>query len=235
MQQSNVPTKSPIVFGASATGTYIRTVPQTTADPAAASFTLGFPPQTFTDEGAGGTPPDGRDFNGILNHLSAWTRWFMAGGTAPYDGAFQAAIGGYPRNAIVGSLTNPGRSWRSLVDNNTTNPDSGGANWIIVDRLIAQDLSANGGYQVYESGYKRCWGFFNGPIDNYQTITFPTGGGAFGFTSWNRILLTGQAGTPGDLGASENPAWVVSRTLLDFQIFTPQNAVRVNDWEAWGV
>lgn len=129
MQSSDIPSKSPMVFAQDATGSYVRTVPQTTVDPAAASFELGFPPQTFTDEGAGGTPPDGRDFNGILNFLSAWARWQATGAPINYDSTFQADIGGYPRGAVVGSATTLGVFWLSTAENNLTNPDTGGAGW----------------------------------------------------------------------------------------------------------
>lgn len=233
MQQSNVPTKSPIVFGASATGTYIRTVPQTTADPAAASFTLGFPPQTFTDEGAGGTPPDGRDFNGILNHLSAWTRWFMAGGTAPYDGTFQTAIGGYPRNAVVGSLTNPGRSWRSLVDNNTSNPDSGGANWVIVDRLIAQLLNDNNGYRIWDSGFKQAWGYSNSLAPGAsQSIAFSSFMGANVFTSFHRVVL-GSGIAPS--GSKSADVGITSTNVSGFTVRNGGSDTLSFQWSTEGV
>lgn len=130
MQLSDIPNKSPLTFAQSATGSYIRTVPQTSADPDAASFTLGFPPNTFTDEGAGGVPPDGRDFNGILNFLSAWSRWLTAGGPIIYDSTFQTAVGGYPLGAVVWSATTAGVQWRSTTNNNVTNPDTGGAGWV---------------------------------------------------------------------------------------------------------
>lgn len=129
MQSSDIPSKSPMVFAQDATGSYVRAVPQTTADPAAASFELGFPPQTFTDEGAGGTPPDGRDFNGILNFLSAWARWQATGAPINYDSTFQTDIGGYPKGAVVASATTLGVFWLSTVENNLTNPDTGGAGW----------------------------------------------------------------------------------------------------------
>lgn len=129
MQSSDIPSKSPKVFAQDATGSYVRTVPQTTADPAAASFELGFPPQTFTDEGAGGTPPDGRDFNGILGFLSAWSRWQQTGAPIAYDAAFQTAVGGYPLGAVVASAVTLGTFWLSTVENNLTNPDTGGAGW----------------------------------------------------------------------------------------------------------
>lgn len=129
MQSSQIPNKSQRVFAQDATGAYVRAIPQTTADPAAASFSAGFPPQTFTDEGAGGTPPDGRDFNGILNFLSAWQRWTATGAPATYDATFQTGIGGYPRGAIVASATVFGVFWISTAEDNTTNPDAAGVGW----------------------------------------------------------------------------------------------------------
>lgn len=129
MQSSDIPNKSAKVFAQSATGSFVRAIPQTTADPAAASFDVGFPPQTFTDQGAGGTPPDGRDFNGILNFLSAWARWQATGAPVGYDSTFQTDIGGYPKGAVVASATTLGVFWLSTVENNLTNPDTGGAGW----------------------------------------------------------------------------------------------------------
>lgn len=129
MQSSEIPLKSPKIFGESAGASFIRPVPQTSADPAAASFDLGFPPQTFTDQDAGGTPPDGRDFNGILNFLTAWARWQSTGGPVVYDSVFQAEIGGYPKGAVVASAITLGVFWLSTAEDNMTNPDAGGAGW----------------------------------------------------------------------------------------------------------
>jgi microcystin-dependent protein len=121
--------KFPVPFGNSATGTYIRTVPETTADPVAASLQLGWPPATGTPVGAGGTPPDIRDENGILFQISAWTRWANAGGPVFYDVAFSTAIGGYPKGALLNATAGAGIYWVSTVDDNTSDPDTGGANW----------------------------------------------------------------------------------------------------------
>ena len=130
MQSTDQPARSAKLFAQDTTGTYVRSLPQTTADPNAASFALGFPPNTFTDEGAGGSPPDGRDFNGILSYLHSVARWFQAGGVAGYDGTYQTAIGGYPLGAVVYSASKPGVRYRSTTNNNTTNPDTGGAGWV---------------------------------------------------------------------------------------------------------
>lgn len=129
MKAADIPTKFPIPFAENAGGTYSRVVPETTTDANAASLDLGFPPNTFTPEGAGGAPPDGRDFNGILNQISAWNQWASAGGPLKYDATFSTNIGGYPKGAIIASATNFGIFWYSTEDDNTTDPDVSGAGW----------------------------------------------------------------------------------------------------------
>ena len=83
------------------------------------------------DVTSGGEPPDGRDWNGILQVLSAWSQWFAAGGAGAvlYDGTFSGAVGGYPKYAMLANATTPGQFWISTVDSNTSDPDTGGANW----------------------------------------------------------------------------------------------------------
>lgn len=202
MQSTDVPSWTAKKFAESATGSYVRAIPQTSADPGAASFDLGFPPQTFTDEGAGGTPPDGRDFNGILKYLTAWAQWVGLGGPVAYNAAVSAA-GGYPLGAIVESATTPGLLWQSTAENNTTNPDGAGAGWRAMavraatlaemqaatstalvatpkilkdagfDRIVAQNLADNNGYRVHESGFRQAWGFNNAlGAGASQTILF---------------------------------------------------------------
>ncbi|KAA1174648.1 hypothetical protein FP026_29625, partial [Rhizobium tropici] len=73
MKASDIPVKFPIPFAASAGGGYIRAIPQASQigiTNGAASLTDGFPPLTFLPVGAGGTPPWGQDFNGILNEIT---------------------------------------------------------------------------------------------------------------------------------------------------------------------
>jgi hypothetical protein len=134
MQMSSVPLKFSIPWGASAGVGYIRPIPtpsQITITPGAASLTDGFPPLNFDPVAAGGVPPFGQDMNGILNWVSQWDQWISAGGPVIYDAAFQTQIGGYPMNALVWSASASSNApmWRSMVDNNTTNPDTGGAGW----------------------------------------------------------------------------------------------------------
>lgn len=97
--------------------------------PGAASWTIGFPPETMEDPTLGGVGPSGLDFNGIYNAISAVARWANAGASFLYDAAFQTAIGGYPKGARVLQAAGVGY-WISAVDSNMTDPDTGGAGWI---------------------------------------------------------------------------------------------------------
>lgn len=130
MQSSNIPTnRVSIPFANSGTKNTIPNVSQIGITPGAASYTDGFPPLTFTPIAAGGVPPFGADFNGILNALSAWVLWFTAAGTAaPWNSTYSTAIGGYPKGALIPKATLDG-FWLNTTDNNTTNPDTGGAGW----------------------------------------------------------------------------------------------------------
>ena len=146
MQASQVPANFNIPFANNAAGGYIRTIPQASqigVIPGAASLTDGFPPLTFQAVSAGGVPPFGQDFNGILNQVTAWTRWQQAGGVPSYNAAFSAAIGGYPMGAAL--IKADGTSfWRSLVDNNTSNPDAGGAGWGVLSATSTAWTSVTG-------------------------------------------------------------------------------------------
>ena len=129
MLVSSIPVKIPTPFASGAGGSYIRSVPipsQIGITAGAASFTDGFPPVTFQAGGA----PAGTDVNGLFNQITAWNRWHQAGGPIYYDATFSAAIGGYPNGATLRQVSNPSVYWVSTVDNNTTNPDTGGAGWV---------------------------------------------------------------------------------------------------------
>lgn len=140
MLLSGIPAKFNIPWGNGAIAPYIRTIPEASQigiQDGAASLTTGFPPLTFTPTNAGGVPAWGADFNGILNEITSWVRWFSAGGIVPYDAAFQTSIGGYPQGAIVFSASTFGTAYLSTADANTSNPDAGGANWDKFDFLGA--------------------------------------------------------------------------------------------------
>jgi hypothetical protein len=131
MQDSGAPAKFPIVFASGAAGANITTpIPNTSSTLGRASLTLGFPPACFTPIAAGGSWPFGQDFNGILNETTAWLQWLQAGAPVGYDSAFSTAIGGYPKGASIRAASGTGQYWISTTDNNTTDPDTGGAGWV---------------------------------------------------------------------------------------------------------
>lgn len=150
MQASNAPTKSAVPFANSGTKNTIPVASQIGITPGLASFTDGFPPLTMTPLAAGGVPPYGADFNGILNFLSAAARWDQAGGGYVYDSAFATAAGGYPKGALLLRADLSGY-WLSTAENNTTNPDTGGAGWVnpLSGRLLAVQVFATAGVFTY--------------------------------------------------------------------------------------
>jgi hypothetical protein len=139
MQSTDIPAKIQLPFAAGAGGSYVRAVPvpsQIGITPGAASYTDGFPPINWQAIALGGVPPFGQDVNGILNAISAWSRWLCSGAPIIWDAAFSTAIGGYPKGAIVQSAVVFGTIWVSIVENNTTDPDAAGAGWVTFNEFI---------------------------------------------------------------------------------------------------
>lgn len=130
MLLANAPSKVVLAFAADdATKNVIPVPSQIPVTPGAASYTDGFPPLTAVDPTDGGIGPSKADFNGILSELSAIDLWVSAGASFPYDATFSTAVGGYPQGARVLQADGTGY-WISIVDNNVTDPDTGGAGWI---------------------------------------------------------------------------------------------------------
>lgn len=151
MQSTDIPSKFVEAFAKTATGTYKRAIPKTSADPVAASLDLGFPPGTF---GPTGTPPDGRDFNGLLYQVTAWLWYFASGGTVPFDSAFSTAVGGYPKFCVLPSAT-PGTFWQSIVENNDNDPDVTPTGWL---QLVPALATSGAGWRKSADGFIEQWG-----------------------------------------------------------------------------
>lgn len=162
MLASQIPTKFPIPFGNNAAAGTIRPVPQASqasVTPGAASLYDGFPTITGQPLASGGIPPSLQDFNGLLNQITAWSRWQNAGGTVSFDPTFCTAIGGYPQGAVLASTTS-GILWLSLVDNNTTDPDSGSASgWIqvVTGNVLATRNIVGSTYLQYANAGTYTW------------------------------------------------------------------------------
>lgn len=158
MKAVDIPAKFPIPWGNSAGGSYIRTIPtasQIGITDGRASLTDGWVPLNFTDIAVGGVPPSGKDDNGIKNQITANIRWQSAGMHPVYDSTFSTAIGGYPIGAILQSADLAG-FWISTADDNTTNPDTGGAGWVycvmrrdLLDARYIQSASSNLSYKKW--------------------------------------------------------------------------------------
>ena len=181
MKSTDIPVKFNTPFAASAAAGNITAPVPATSTGNRAGLDLGFPPGTMM---AGGFPY-GQDFNGVLNQSTGWDRWLAAGAPVTYDSAFQTAIGGYPQSALVQSVTRPGFFWLSVVDNNTTNPDTGGAGWISGSGgrwLGSKAITATETYVVPAGVYLialELWGAGGGG-QNSASLFYPGGGGGAG-------------------------------------------------------
>lgn len=122
MQISNLPKLLPVPFANSGSKQDIPVASQIGVSGGRASYTDGFPPLTRTPIAAGGIPPFGTDFNGVLNDITTAIRWSQAGGGYGYDSTFSSAVSGYPIGARLLNSTGDGY-WLNTVDNNTNNPE----------------------------------------------------------------------------------------------------------------
>lgn len=129
MDSTSAPTKISLPFADSGAKNTIPVASQIGITNGAASYTDGFPPLTRTPIVAGGIPPFGVDMNGILNAITDIQQWQSAGSGFKYDSAFATAIGGYPKGARLTNAAATGE-WFNTVENNATNPDTGGAGWV---------------------------------------------------------------------------------------------------------
>lgn len=87
-----------------------------------ASYDEGFPPVTRTPIIAGGIPPFGTDFNGVLYDLSQAIQYVQSGVAFPFDQDFATAIGGYEIGAIVSDASNKSLLWINGTASNTAFP-----------------------------------------------------------------------------------------------------------------
>ena len=150
MKISDIPVKFFVAFASGAGASFVTDpIPVTTGIAGRASLTSGFPELTFQQLAAGGNPPWGTDMNGILRMVTAWLRFAQAGGIpVVYDAAFSAQVSGYPQGALLQSAT-LGHFWISAIDDNPSDPDTAGANWIEFPDALIQ---IQGGNYAVDSG-----------------------------------------------------------------------------------
>lgn len=126
MQNSSQPKLLPVPFADTGSKQNIPNDSQVGIAAGRASYADGFPPLTRTPLAAGGVPPFGTDFNGVLNDITAALRWSQSGAGYPFNAAFNTAISGYPKGARIPNSTLDGY-WLNTIDGNTSNPEVTGA------------------------------------------------------------------------------------------------------------
>ena len=138
MQLSSAPAQIQLPFGSddSSKTNPIPVASQIPVTAGRASFTDGFPPLNATPVTSGGVPPFKSDMNGLLYMLSGIDLWMSAGAGFSWSSDFATAVGGYPKGARVLNAIGSGY-WLSTVDNNLSDPDTGGAGWIATWKAAA--------------------------------------------------------------------------------------------------
>lgn len=123
-------------------GTVTYPLPQDKPSAGRVGVKQGFPVETMTPIAAGGLPPHGADLNGVLRMLSASCQRGEAGVILTFSANFAAAIGGYPKNALV-TYGADNRFYLSLADENQTVPGTSGAQWRgLLEDVITSPSSA---------------------------------------------------------------------------------------------
>lgn len=235
MNQTDHPRRFPIPFANNAGASYIRTVPKdhqaATSSDAPASLYDGFPPECFVSEGAGGIPPSGKDFNGILRDITDGLQWLQCGGPAIFNSDFSTAIGGYPKGARLASVATPGVEYISLVDGNTTDPDSiSAANWAQVG--VARAVLASNGYEIRSSGVVELWGQINISRDSAANVSFSALFPGLTLSAvWN-VQISWVDNTIGS-GSPQGSSGFSSPSPSGFTIYNDGNS-RVHHWSAKG-
>lgn len=122
MRASDTPIKIEVPFAQNGPRQLVPVESQVNVEPGRASFDTGFPPATMIAPAAGGVPPYGTDFNGVLYAITSLLRWQNSGGTYTYDADLAEEIGGYPAGAVL--LKGDGLGfWLNQDDENQSNPD----------------------------------------------------------------------------------------------------------------
>jgi hypothetical protein len=123
MNSSDIPDRTIKAFGVDGDK---NTIPvessSTTLNDGQATMSSGFPSITMIPISAGGIPPKGKDFNGILYSVSLKQQWQDSGMGYPFNAAFSTAISGYPKGAVVPNSSLTG-FWLNLNDGNNSNPE----------------------------------------------------------------------------------------------------------------
>ena len=168
-------------FAVSAAGPQITNpIPKTTSTPGAASYDLGFPPDTMQPIVGGGVPPFGPDFNGILFAITASIAAMQAGQPWLFNTDIVTAIGGYPAGTILGSddatAGSPGGLWLNIVNSNVSDPDGGSpSGWVpLYSYGQATQALSNANVTLTAAQAKKQFLVFSGALTANVQVTLPT-------------------------------------------------------------
>lgn len=130
------PVAMPMPFGAGNANNY--TIPGQAQSAANVNFPDGFPIAYSSPHSGGGKYVTRKEMNGIGNLASRYEFFRRAGGIVTFDPAFAAAVGGYPKGAILDyvDVMNVHKVY-SAVDNNRVNfIENGvdGVNWVYMNQ-----------------------------------------------------------------------------------------------------
>ena len=246
MQSSDIPGRFTIPWANGAAASYWRAISTTSligVQDGAASLADGFPPLNFLPTGAGGVPPFGQDMNGILKWITQAIQWYQAGGPMPYDSTFATAVGGYPAGAILAAST-LGEFWLNTVENNTTDPDAGGAGWIGFSFVTPADGISQGEGILVSSEAAIFTGAISGTTLTVSAMTSGTikvgmalsdSGGAITAGTKITALGTGTGGTgtyvvgTSQTVASETMTGSAKDIAIDFPDLPNDSSVAVGD------
>lgn len=187
-----------------------------------ATWDQGFGQITMLPVSAGGLPPKGQDFNGILNQMCETIVHISKGGVFKFSVDYATAINGYPKGAILQSEDEK-KYYQSLIDNNkvnfnTASQDQIKTSWklVMTDDLLDQlskklessaVVQSTGSSTTSVMSQKASTDAFQGKGDYLKTGDFGVGGDAVNIPSsgFDGISKTGvYKGTgvgvpPGDL------------------------------------
>ena len=179
------PTKIPRPFADSGDK---NSIPDSSGSIGFASWQEGFPAITGTPFAQGGVAPKRKDFNGILNALSAATVWNQQGGVYAYDNATDYEVGNVAEKNgsiyICKTANGPGSSVKD------PSADTAETYW---GRLYPQNGTFNRMF------YSQTSGSYTAPGSGVYRVTLKGGGGGGGGSNITQYRLGAGGGEGGEL------------------------------------
>ena len=124
------PTFIPLAFATNGLKNPIQKTRQPTQDIEDMTWSDGSPQITLTPIADGGKAPKGQDFNGVMNIVTEHGIFVQNGNRYKWSADVIANFNGYAKDAIVQSDDGL-REYISLINNNSTNPNSSTSGWAI--------------------------------------------------------------------------------------------------------